>query len=44
VWEAVQVCCFFCGPCVFGCVSVVVEGACARGCKGLGMCNVGIVG
>jgi hypothetical protein len=35
----------FCGPCVFGCISVVVvEGACARDCKGLGMCNVGIVG
>jgi hypothetical protein len=30
--------------CVFECTStVVVVGACARGCKGLGLCTVGIV-
>jgi hypothetical protein len=28
---------------VFGCISVVVEGACGRGCRGLGLCKVGIV-
>jgi hypothetical protein len=30
--------------CVFGCISVVVEGACVRDCRGLGFCKVGIVG
>jgi hypothetical protein len=30
--------------CVFGCISVVVvEGACVRGCKELGLCKVGRV-
>jgi hypothetical protein len=30
---------------VFGCISVlIVEGACVRDCKGLGLCKVGIVG
>jgi hypothetical protein len=31
--------------CVFGCISVVVvQGACVRDCRGLGLCKVGIVG
>jgi hypothetical protein len=31
--------------CVFGCISVVVEqGAFVRDCRGLGLCEVGIVG
>jgi hypothetical protein len=31
--------------CVFGCIFVVVvEGAHVRGCRGLGLCKVGIVG
>jgi hypothetical protein len=30
--------------CMFGCISVaVVEGACVRDCRGLGLCTVGIV-
>jgi hypothetical protein len=35
----------FCGPCVFGCISVVVvEVACVRNCRDLGLSKVGIVG
>jgi hypothetical protein len=35
----------FCGPCVFGCISIVVtETACVRDCRGLGLCTVGTVG
>jgi hypothetical protein len=34
----------FCGPCVFGCISVVVEGVCVRDCRELGLCAVGRVG
>jgi hypothetical protein len=30
--------------CVFGCISVVVEGACVRDCRGLGLCKDGIIG
>jgi hypothetical protein len=30
--------------CVFGWISVVVEGACVRDCRGLGLCTVGTVG
>jgi hypothetical protein len=31
--------------CVFGCISVVVlDGACVRDCRGLGLCTVGTVG
>jgi hypothetical protein len=30
--------------CVFGCISVVVEGACVKDCRGLGLYTVGIVG
>jgi hypothetical protein len=29
---------------VCGCISVVVEGACVRDCRGLGLCQVGTVG
>jgi hypothetical protein len=29
---------------VFGCISVVVEGACVWDCRNLGLCKVGIVG
>jgi hypothetical protein len=30
---------------VFGCISVVVlDGACVRDCRGLGLCTVGTVG
>jgi hypothetical protein len=29
---------------VFVYISVVEEGICARDCRGLGLCNVGIVG
>jgi hypothetical protein len=36
--------CWFFGFCVFGCVSVVVEGSCVRDCRGLRLCKVGIVG
>jgi hypothetical protein len=28
----------------FGCISVVAEGACVRGCRGLGLCTAGTVG
>jgi len=38
-------CCVLWPLCLFGCISVVVvEGACVRGCMGLGVCTVGIVG
>jgi hypothetical protein len=38
-------CWFLWSLCVFGCISVVVvEGACVRDCRGLGLCEVGIVG
>jgi hypothetical protein len=40
VGEAVQGLWFLC---VGGCISVVVEGAYVRGCRGLGLCKVGIV-
>jgi hypothetical protein len=30
--------------CVFGCISVVMEGACVRDCRNLGLCKVGVVG
>jgi hypothetical protein len=30
--------------CVFGCISVVIEGACVRDCRDLGLCKVGAVG
>jgi hypothetical protein len=28
--------------CVFGYISVVMEGGCVRNCRGLGLCTVGI--
>jgi hypothetical protein len=34
----------FCGSCVFGCISVVVEGVCVRDCRGLGLYIVGRIG
>jgi hypothetical protein len=34
----------FCGPCVWVYSVVVVEGACVRDCRELGLCKVGIVG
>jgi hypothetical protein len=35
VEEVLQGAAGFCGPCVFGCISVVVvEGACVRDCRG----------
>jgi hypothetical protein len=38
-------CCILWPLCVFGYISVVVmEGACVRNCRGLGLCTVGIVG
>jgi hypothetical protein len=38
-------CCFFWSLCVFGCISVVVEeGVCIRGCRGLGLYKVDLVG
>jgi hypothetical protein len=34
----------FCGPCVcLGILFVVVEGACVRDCRRLGLCTVGAV-
>jgi hypothetical protein len=33
----------FCGPCLYWCIFVVVvEGACVRNCRRLGLCKVGI--
>jgi hypothetical protein len=29
--------------CMFGCISIIVEGSCVRSCKGLRLCTVGIV-
>jgi hypothetical protein len=44
-WEKQCEGCWFFGPCVFGCISVVVvEGACGSDCSSLGLCKVGIVG
>jgi hypothetical protein len=38
-------CWFFWSLYVFGCISVVVvEGACVRDCRDLGLCKVGILG
>jgi hypothetical protein len=35
----------FVALCVFGCISVVVEGVCVRDCRGLGLlCTDGTVG
>jgi hypothetical protein len=30
--------------CVFGCISIVVEGVCVRDCRGVGLCTFGRVG
>jgi hypothetical protein len=30
--------------CMFGCISVIVEGACVRGCRGLELYAIGTVG
>jgi hypothetical protein len=37
-------CWFLWSFCVFGCISVVVEGAFVRNCRGMGLCKVGVVG
>jgi hypothetical protein len=37
-------CWFLWSLCIFGCISLVVEGACVRDYGGLGLCKVGIVG
>jgi hypothetical protein len=37
-------CGFLWSLCVFGCISIVVEGACVRNCRGMGLCKVGKVG
>jgi hypothetical protein len=43
--KAVQGLLFLGSLCVFGSISVVVvEDACVRDCRGLGLCKVGIVG
>jgi hypothetical protein len=45
VWKAVWGLLFLWSLCVFGCVSVAVEGCiCVRDCRGLDLCKVGIVG
>jgi hypothetical protein len=34
-----------CGPCVFGCISVIaVYGVFVWDCRGLGLCKVGTIG
>jgi hypothetical protein len=30
--------------CVFGCISLVVESACVKDCRGLGLCTIDTVG
>jgi hypothetical protein len=37
-------CWFLWSLCVLGCISVVVEHACVRDCRVLGLCKVAIVG
>jgi hypothetical protein len=45
-WEKRYVGCWVLWPlCVLGCISTaVMEGACVRNCRGLGLCMVGTVG